>query len=108
MCDLYAIQLEYFITHESFLQDYMHVYNDPINLKWWSNNSGKERHQYQPSILKACTVVIYRLVNKFLKQVGFKIHLSINGNVYGGGSSSRSDVTCPKCFKKGHIRRHFR
>ena len=43
-----------------------------------------------------------------LKQVDFKIRHSVSGSGSGGGSSFRSDKTCHKCGKKGHIQKYFR
>ena len=47
-------------------------------------------------------------VNKDLNQVDFKIHRSVNCSVSGGGSSVKSNVTCHKCGKKGHIHKYCR
>ena len=48
------------------------------------------------------------LINKALKQFGFKIRHSVSGGGYGGGSSARSDKTCHKSGKKGHIQKYCR
>ena len=47
-------------------------------------------------------------INKALNQVDFKSLQSRNGSGSGGGSSARSDITCHKCGKKGHIKKYFR
>ena len=41
-------------------------------------------------------------------QVDFKIQRSKNGSGSGRGSSVRSDKTCHKCNKKGHINKYCR
>ena len=41
-------------------------------------------------------------------QVDFKSQRSGNGSGSGRGSSARSDKTCHKCGKKGHIKKYFR
>ena len=41
-------------------------------------------------------------------QVGFKSQRSKNGSGSGRGSSARSDKTCHKCNKKGHIKKYCR
>ena len=48
-------------------------------------------------------MAIEQTINKSLKQVDLKICRSVNGSGYGRGSSARSDITCHKCGKKGHI-----
>ena len=58
--------------------------------------------------MKAYTVAIEQTINKALKQVDFKICLSGNDSGSGRGSSARSDITCHKCGKKGHIQIDFR
>ena len=50
-------------------------------------------------------MVIEQSINKYLKQVDFKIRRSGNGSGSGRGSSSRSDITCHTCVKKGHIQK---
>ena len=50
-------------------------------------------------------MVIEQSINKALKQVDFKIHRSGNVSGFGRGSSARSDMTCHKCGKKGHIQK---
>ena len=43
-----------------------------------------------------------------MKQVDFKSHHSVNVSGSGGGSSARSDTTCHKFGKKGHIKKKCR
>ena len=47
-------------------------------------------------------------INKALKQVDFKIRRSGNGSGSERGSSARSDITCHKYDKKGHIKKDCR
>ena len=49
-----------------------------------------------------------QLINKALDQVGFKSRCSGNCRGSGGGSSTRSDITCHKYGKKGHINKYFK
>ena len=42
------------------------------------------------------------------KQVDFKSLRSVNGSGSERGSSTRSDKTCHKCNKKGHIKKYCR
>ena len=51
---------------------------------------------------------IEKLINKALKQVDFKSRRSGNNSGSGKGSSARSDITCHKCGKKGHIKKDCR
>ena len=51
---------------------------------------------------------IEQSINKALKQVGYKSRRSVNGSGSGKGSSARSDITCHKCGKKGHIQKDCR
>ena len=46
--------------------------------------------------------------NKAMKQVDLKNYRSGDGSGSRGGSSSRSDMTCNKCFKKGHTKKDCR
>ena len=50
-------------------------------------------------------MAVEKLINKASGQVYFKIHRSENGSGSGRGSSARSDITCHKCGKKGHIQK---
>ena len=53
-------------------------------------------------------MIIEQSVKKDVNQVDFKIHRSGNGSGSGGGSSVKSNVTCHKCGKKGHIHKYCR
>ena len=53
-------------------------------------------------------MAIEQIINKDLKQVDFKRRHSGNGSCSGRGSSVRSDITCHKCGKKGHIQIYCR
>ena len=79
-----------------------------MDSKRWEPATSKEKSQDQPSLPKAYTVVIEQLINKYLKQVDFKSQSSGNDSGSGIGSSARSDKTCHKCGKKGHIQKDFR
>ena len=46
--------------------------------------------------------------NKALKQVDFKSRSSGNGSGSEKGSSARSDISCHKCGKNGHIQKDCR
>ena len=52
-------------------------------------------------------MTIEQSINKAVKKVDFKSHHSGNGSDSGGGSSVKSDVTCYKCGKKGHIKKYY-
>ena len=53
-------------------------------------------------------MAIEQSINKALKQVDFKSRRSGNVSGSGKGSSARSDITCHKCGKKGHIQKDGR
>ena len=53
-------------------------------------------------------MAIEQSINKALKQVDFKSRRSGNVSGSGKGSSARSDITCYKCGKKGHIQKDCR
>ena len=53
-------------------------------------------------------MAIEQSVNKALKQVDFKSRRSVNDSGSGRGLSARSDKTCHKCGKKGHIQKDYR
>ena len=50
-------------------------------------------------------MIVDQLVNKDLNQVDLKRRHSGNGSSYGRGSSAKSNVTCCKCEKNGHIQK---
>ena len=52
-------------------------------------------------------VAIEQSINKALNQVDFNVCRSENGSFSGRGSSDRSDMTCQKCIKKGHIHKDY-
>ena len=51
---------------------------------------------------------IEQLIKKSLNQVDFKSLCSGNGSGSERVSYSRSDITCHKCGKKGHIQKNCR
>ena len=51
---------------------------------------------------------IEQSINKALKQVDLKSRHSGNVSGSGRGSSARSDKTCHKCGKRGHIQKDCR
>ena len=53
-------------------------------------------------------MAIEKSIKNTLKQVDFKRRCNGNGGGYGGGSSARSDMTCNKCGKNGHIQKDCR
>ena len=74
-----------------------------MDINRWEPATRKEKSKYQPSLPKAYNVAIEQSTNKALDQVDFKVLCSENGSGSGRGSSSRSDIACHKCGKKGHI-----
>ena len=93
------------ITYESLVQEATREYRDLVDSKRWEPATSKEKSQDQPSLPKAYTVAIWHSINKALKQVDFNILRSGNGGGSGKRSSARSDITCHKCNKKGHIQK---
>ena len=98
-----VISREDIITYESLVQEDTREYRDLVDSKLWEPTTSKEIYQDQPSLPKAYTVDIENMINKALKQVDFKRRSSGNGSGSVRGSSTRSDITCHKCGKKGHI-----
>ena len=78
--DMDVISQEDLITYESLVQEATQEYRDLVDSKRWEPATSKEKSQYQPSLPKAYTVAIEQLVNKDLKQVDFKIRLSVNNS----------------------------
>ena len=74
-----------------------------MDSKRWEPATSKEKSQYQPSLPKSCNLFIEKSINKALNQVGFKSRRSGDGSGSERGSSTRSDITCHKCGKKGRI-----
>ena len=108
MCDMDFISQEKIITYEFLVQEAMREYRDLVGSKRWELTTSKEKSQEQPSLPKACTVVIDQSINKALEQVDFKSRRSVNGSGSGGGSYDRSYMTCHKCGKKGHNKKNCR
>ena len=68
------------ITYDSFVQEATREWRNLVYSKQWEPTTSKEKSQYQPSLPKAYTVAIEQLINKALKQVGFKSRHSGNGS----------------------------
>ena len=100
-----VISQEDLITYEILVQQATQEYRDLGDSKRWEPATSKEKSQYQTSLPKAYTVEIEQSINKALKQVDFRSRRSGNCSGYGKGSSTRSDITCHKCGKKGHIQK---
>ena len=79
-----------------------------MDSKRWETSTRREKSQDQPSLLNEYTVAIDQLINKALKKVDLKSLQSGNYSGSGGGSYVRSDMTCQKCGKEGHIKKDFR
>ena len=79
-----------------------------MDSKWREPATSKEKSQDQPSLPKSYTVAIEQSIKKALKQVNYKTQNSGNSSGHGRGSSARSDTTCHKCGKKGHIQKDCR
>ena len=108
VCDMDVISQEDLITYESLVQEATQEYRDLVYSKLWEPATSKEKSPDQPSLQMAYNVAIEKLINKDLKQVDFKIRCSVNNSGSGRDSSARSDITCHKCDKKGHIKKFFR
>ena len=105
VCDMDVLSQEDIITYGSLVKEATREYRDLVDSKQWEPATSKEKSQYQPFLPKAYTVAIEQLINKALKQVDFKSRRSGNSSGSGRGSFSRSDITCHKCGKKGHIQK---
>ena len=79
-----------------------------MDSKRWEPANSKEKSPDQPSLPKAYNVSVEQLINKALKQVDFKSRCSGNGSGPRRESSARSDITCQKCGKRGHIKKDCR
>ena len=108
MYDIGVISQEDLITYESLVQEAKQEYCDIVDSKRREPATSKEKSPDQHSLPKVYTVSIEKSINKALKQVDFKSCRSGNGSGYGKGSSARSDITCHKCGKKGHIQKDCR
>ena len=93
MCDVYVISQEEITTYESLVQEATQEYRDIVDSKRWEPATTKEKSQDQPSLPKAYTVNIEKLINKALRQVNFKSRRSVNVSGSRGGRSVRSDAS---------------
>ena len=105
VCDMDVIPQEYLITYKSLVQEATQEYLNIVDSKRWEPATIKEKSQDQPSLPKSYNVAIDQSINKDLEQVDFKICHGENGSGSGRGSYARSDITCHKCGKKGHIQK---
>ena len=106
VCGTDIISKEDLITYESLVKKATQEYDDLVDSKWWEPDTRKTKYQDQPSVPKAYTVDIKQSIIKALKQVDFKSRRGGNGGCYGGGSSTRSDITCHKCGKRDHVQKN--
>ena len=103
-----VISQEDLITYESLVQESTREYRDIVDSKWWEPATSKEKSIDQPSLPKEYTLAIEQSINKALNQVDFKSRRSGNSSGSERGSSARSDITCHKCGKRGHIKKDCR
>ena len=108
VCDMDVISQEDLVTYESLVQEATREYRDLVDSKWWEPTTSKENSQDQPSLPKVYTVAIEESTNKTLKKIDLKSHRSGNDSGSVKVSSARSDITCHKCGKKGHIKKDCR
>ena len=64
-----VISQEGIITYESLVQEATREYRDLVDSKRWELATSKENYQYQPSLPKACTVVVEHSINKSLSRL---------------------------------------
>ena len=105
VCDMDVISQEDLITYDSLVQEAWRGYRDIVGSKRWEPATSSEKSQDQPSLPKSRTVVIEQSINQALNQVDFNSRRSVNVSGSGKGSSARSDITCHKCDKKGHMQK---
>ena len=108
VCDMDVISQEDIITYESLVQEATGEYRNILDSKQWELDTSNEKSQDQPSLSKAYTLDIEQSINKALKKVDLKSRRSGNGSGSVRESTARSDITCHKCGKRGHIQKDCR
>ena len=86
----------------------MWEYSSIVNSKRWEPTDIKKISKDVALLLTASTVEIESPVNKTVEKFYCKIRHKRKDNKYGVGSSTKSDVTCHNCGKKGHLKRNWK
>ena len=86
-----------FLAHESFRE-----YSNIVNSKQWEPTAIKKISKDEYLLLTDSTKAIESPVNKTVEKVYCKIRHKGKDNKFGVGSSTKSNVTCHNCGKRGH------
>ena len=101
-----VMQTDDIITYGSLVQESFQEYSNIFESKWWEPTDIENISKDEYLLLTASTVAIEFPVNKTVEKVYRKICHKGKDNKSGVGSSTKSDVTCHNCGKKGHLKRN--
>ena len=104
LCDKDVTQTDYIITYGLLVQEYLREYSSIVNSKRWEPTDIKKISKDEYLLLTASTVEIESPVNKTREKVYCKIFHKGKDNKSGVGSSTKSDVNCHKCGKRGNLK----
>ena len=99
------MQTYYIITYGFLVQEYLREYSNVINSKRWETTDIKKSSKDESLLLTAFTVEIESPFNKTVEKFYCKIRHKGKDNKSGVGSSTKSNVTCRNCGKRGHLKR---
>ena len=105
-CDEDVIKTDDIITYGFLFQESLREYSNIVNSKRWEPTDIKKISKDESLLLTASTMAIESPVNKTADKFYCKICHKGKDNKSGVGSSTKSDVTCHNCDKRGHLKRN--
>ena len=97
-----VIQTDDIITYGLLAQESLREYSNIVNSKRWEPTDIKKIYKDESLLLTDSTKEIESPVNKTVEKFYFKIRHKGKDNKSGIGSSTKSNVTCHNCGKRGH------
>ena len=108
LCDKDVTQTDDIITYGFLIQEYLREYSSIVYSKRWEPTDIKKISKDECLLLTDSTVAIESPVNKTVEKVYGKIRHKGKDNKSGVGSSTKSDVACHNCGKRGHLKRNYK
>ena len=104
LCYEDVMQTDYIITYGFLIQEYLQEYSNMVNSKRWEPTYIKKIYKDESLLLTDSTMAIESPVNKTVEKVYCTSRHKGKENKSRLGSSTKSDVTCQNCRKKGHLK----
>ena len=102
LCDGDVMQTDDIITYGFLAQEYLREYSNIVNSKRCEPTDIKKISKDESLLLTYSTKAIEYPVNKTVEKVYCKICHKEKDNKSGVGSSTKPNVTCHNCGKRGH------